>query len=294
MIAPEWVWIASRAGIDTTLMLLWGCFGLLSVAAPPPLHSAIERHLAGPCWWCIAILIGAVSVILPAEVANISDGWHGVLDPHTVVSFLTLTTPGKEWLFLTGGSTLIALARYLAPHRSGRLAASAGLTLTGLALTGHAAMNVGSARVLHAAVDIVHVLSAGAWFGGLVGFVFIMRAARDVELRPHAVLALRRFSTMGHIAVELVLLSGTANTLLVVGHLPTDWRSPYQARLLLKIGLVAVMTLTAIVNRYVFVPLLQRKNGWAEAALQAGAVFELLLGAVVIGLVAAFGTEDPS
>ncbi len=100
--------------------------------------------------------------------------------------------------------------------------------------------------------------------------------------------------TIGHIAVALVLLSGTANTLLVVGHLPTDWRSPYQAKLLLKIGLVAIMTLTAIVNRYVFVPLLQGKNGWAESALQAGAIFELLLGTGVIGLVASFGTEDPS
>ncbi|TPJ37162.1 copper homeostasis membrane protein CopD [Mesorhizobium sp. B2-8-3] len=294
MIDPQWLWIAGRAVIDTTLMLLWGCFGYLSLAAPMPLKAAITYRLAGLSAWCVTILGIAVLVILPAQVAYVADGWHDAVDTATVLSFLTLTNAGKAWLFLGGGTLLLVLTRFLMPGRSAELAALAGLTLASLTLSGHAAMNSGTMRTLHEAVDIVHVLSAGAWLGGLVGFVSILQATRDAVQRPHAARALRRFSTLGHVAVALVLLSGGANTLIVVGHLPTDWRSPYQGKLLIKIGLVMIMTFTAIANRYVFVPLLQKRNGWAETALRVGASFEILLGAAAIALVAIFGTEDPA
>lgn len=77
-------------------------------------------------------------------------------------------------------------------------------------------------------------------------------------------------------------------------HLPFDLRSPYQVRLLVKIGLVALMALTAVFNRYVLVPLLQRDKAPAVRALKAGAVLEIALGAVAVALVAAFGTQEPA
>ncbi len=232
--------------------------------------------------------------ILPAQLAVITDDWGATIKPQILWSFLTSTSGGQAWLVLAVASCLSIVVRWLLPHHHTPLAVLAGLTLASLSLTGHAAMNVGLLGTLHAGIDIVHVLSAGAWLGGLVAFVFIMRATRDVAERPHAIAALCRFSSLGHVAVTLVILSGVANSLLILGHLPTDARSPYQARLLTKIGLVAMMSLAAIVNRYGFVPLLRRKRSLAEKALLVGAAFELMLGAIVITLVAAFGTMDPS
>lgn len=294
MIVADWIWIIGRATIDAALMLLWGCFGYVALAATPPLRSAMTQHLAGISAGCIALLSFATLAILPAQIAEVTDSWRSAIDPETAISFLTLTSSGHAWICLAAGSLLLVSVRAMAPDRGAVQAILAGLMLSSLALTGHAAMNSGAARGWHAAIDIVHLLSAGAWLGGLVGFVLVMQANRRPGLHPEAIPALRRFSTLGHIAVALVLLSGGANTLLVVGHLPTDLRSAYQTKLLMKIGLVAIMALTAIINRYAFVPLLRRRSRWAERALSAGSIFELAVGAAVIALVAALGTEDPA
>lgn len=183
--------------------------------------------------------------------------------------------------------------RYWRAGNTGVLAGLAGLSLSGLALAGHANMNDGALRLLQAAMDIVHVLSAGAWIGGLVAFVFLMQVTGNPQLRPLANLALGRFSTLGHIVVAAVFLSGIVKTALIVGHFPTDLHSPYQVKLLVKIVLVIVMTLAAITNRYVFVPLLQKGTGRAARALKA-LFSKSLQGGVALGLVAIFGTEDPA
>ena len=282
-----------RAAIDTALILLWGCTGYLSTVTPPPLRPALARRVGGISAICTMMLVAGLLAILPAQIAVITDDWRATINPQTLWSFLTLTTGGWVWDILAVGSLLLGLARWLMPRRHALVAVLAGGCLASLSLTGHAAMTTGLVGALHAGVDIVHVLSAGAWLGGLVGFVFVMREAHDVARRPHAVVALCRFSLLGHVAVALAILSGVANSLLILGHLPTNLQSPYQTRLLIKIGLVVILTLAAIVNRYVFVPLLRSKRSLAETALLAGAAFELLLGGIVIALVAAFGTMDP-
>ncbi|KXO72931.1 copper homeostasis membrane protein CopD [Brucella anthropi] len=294
MINPLSAWIVGRAVIDTVLIVLWGALGSLAVAAPRPLSDVIGRQLSGLSLCSIALLALAVPAVLAAQVAILADGWRGMLDPQIVRSFLLVTGPGHAWLALAAGVFLLGLARFLAAERRGLMALFAGLSLASLALTGHAVMNTGPISALHAGFDVLHVLSAGAWLGGLVAFVGVMRAAGEADCRSLAVIALRRLSTFGHVAVALVLLSGVANTLLVVGHLPLDLRSPYQVKLLVKIGLVALMTLAAVFNRYVLVPLLQRDRARAVRALKAGAVFEIALGIIAVVLVAAFGTQDPA
>lgn len=294
MIPPDWIWIIGRVAVDTSLIVLWGCFGFLAAAVPLPLRIAVAGRLSCLSIWCIAILGSGLLAILPAQIAGITGGWHQALEPGTVFAFITLTNSGKAWGVLVTATKLLGLARGVAPHRTGALAALAGLMLASLALTGHTAMNSGSLGGLHAAMAIIHVLSAASWVGGLLAFIFVLAATRDVFLRPHAVVALRRFSRLGHIVVTLVILSGVANVVAVVGYLPTDWQSPYQAKLLTKIGLVVIMTMTALFNCYVLVPHVRKKKGWAERGLVAGAILELALGAVVVSLVANFGTEDPS
>jgi len=294
LIDPQGLWILARAVVDSALMLLWGCCGFFSAAVPSPLSALLMRRFSGVAATCTTMVVTGILAVLAAQVAIVTDGWRATLDRQTLWSLLTLTTSGRAWDILAAGSFLLALGRWLMPRSHALTAVLAGCALASLSLTGHAAMTSGPKRILHAGIDTVHVLSAGAWLGGLVGFVFVMLAARDVAHRPQAIVALSRFSTLGHVAVALAILSGVANSLLILGHLPTDWRSPYQARLLVKIGLVAIMSLVAAVDRYVFVPLLRRRRRAAEAALLAGAAIELLLGVVVVALVAAFGTMDPS
>jgi putative copper resistance protein D len=117
---------------------------------------------------------------------------------------------------------------------------------------------------------------------------------RDPTLCADAKIALRRFSSAGHIAVSLVVITGIVDTALILGHLPDDLASPYQLLLDAKIVLVIAMASLAVINRYVFVPRLRRQPECAVANIRNGTFAELALGAGVLALVAIFGLMDPS
>ena len=102
----------------------------------------------------------------------------------------------------------------------------------------------------------------------------------------------RRFSGVGHVAVAIVLLTGIVNTMLILGGLPTNFASPYQLLLAIKIALVLLMIGVALVNRYVAVPRLAR-TPWALRGIVIGTCTEMLLGGIVVALVSAFATFDP-
>jgi putative copper resistance protein D len=70
-------------------------------------------------------------------------------------------------------------------------------------------MQDGWPGVAHRVNDAVHVLSSGAWLGALVPLLIILWR---VDIRE-ADLALRRFSTAGHVIVALVIASGVIDTL---------------------------------------------------------------------------------
>ncbi|MEJ0097847.1 MAG: CopD family protein [Bauldia sp.] len=115
----------------------------------------------------------------------------------------------------------------------------------------------------------------------------------EPENRHDAGIALRRFSTTGHVVVALIVASGIVNTWLVLGRVPSDWSSPYQALLAVKIALVAVMVGLAVLNRYAFVPAMARDRSRAVRAIRWGTIAEVSLGVCVVALVAVFGMLDP-
>jgi putative copper resistance protein D len=172
-------------------------------------------------------------------------------------------------------------------------ASASALVLASLAVTGHAAMNAGWLGIVHQANDVVHLLAGGAWIGALLPVLLILRHLKDPQRGRQARTALIRFSTAGHVAVALVILSGVANMLLILGGLPTDWTFIYQRLLAIKIGLVAAMAAIALVNRYVFVPRMSRSAG-SPRALACGTVAEIVLALAVVGLVACFGMLEPT
>ncbi len=92
--------------------------------------------------------------------------------------------------------------------------------------------------------------------------------------------------------MALVILSGVANSLLIIGGLPLDWSVPYQRLLSLKIALALLMMLIAVFNRYGLVPRMGRSHA-AGKALAAGTVGEMVIAIVVVALVAWFGTLEP-
>jgi len=141
--------------------------------------------------------------------------------------------------------------------------------------------------------DAVHLLTAGAWIGGLLGFIGALRAYRDEELRREAARAMARFSFLGRFVVAAIVATGAANIALVSGRPPIPPATPYRLLLCVKLALVAVMIALAATNRFFLAPRLAVR-GKAAAYLRATAAAEVALGTAVVALVAVFALLDPN
>ncbi len=283
-----------RFSHGASLMLLWGACAYLCFLVPSALADIVWRMSAGPFFLITVIAALTTLISLPAATAIIGSGWNDGLDIGTIRDVLIDTSVGRAWQAQAVAAALM-ISAFLLPESRRRLglALASGLGLAALSLTGHASMLEGWLRQAHRANDIFHVLTGGAWLGALVPLILILKLLGRPECRADALLALRRFSTAGHWAVALVILSGVVNTMLILKQLPTDWSSPYQRLLAIKIALVAGMALLAIVNRYLFVPWMSRNPGRALQALRLGSIAEIVIGVAVIGLVAVFGMMEP-
>lgn len=278
---------------DAAAMLLWGSFAYLAWLVPQALAEDVARGLRPLRNAAIALVVLTLLAALPLRAAMLGEGWGDATNLETLRAVLFETTIGSSWQN-QAACALLLLGALFVPRRQRRaaIAVASGLLLASLASIGHTALHQGGLRIAHMLNDAVHVLCAGGWLGALVPLLPVLRALDDPARRADAGCALRNFSRVGHGVVALVLLSGLANTLLVLGRLPTDFASPYQALLAAKIVLVGAMVCLALANRYVLVPRLSRSGG-AETALRSGIFAEIALGLVVIGLVAVFGMLEP-
>jgi copper resistance protein D len=291
--SPDTALVVCRFLHAAALMLLWGGSAYLAWLVPGGLAQEVARPLSGPALAAIAVAVASGLASLPIETAQIGDGWTDAFDAGAFGSVLFDTAVGRAWQ-LQMAVVLLLLAPLLVTGgvRLTVLALASCLGLASLALSGHAVIEDGLEGVLHRANDAVHLLSGGAWLGALLPLFPILRRLRDQAWRREAVTALWRFSTAGHVAVAVVILTGLGNTWLTLGHLPTDWLSPYQGLLALKIAVVSVMTLLAVLNRYWLVPRLSRHPG-ALDVIRISTLVEIVLGLAAIACVAWFGTLEP-
>lgn len=107
--------------------------------------------------------------------------------------------------------------------------------------------------------------------------------------------ALARYSAAGHIAVLLVLLTGSGLGLNILGGWPKHV-TVYSTLLILKLGLTSGMVCIACVNRYVYVKNLRQKRNITVSLkyLQRGTIAEIALSIAVIAIVAVAGRMDPT
>jgi putative copper resistance protein D len=275
-------------------MLAFGMSAYLWLYAPERLRLALSpvvRRLA-----LIASLGALITAVawLALESASMADDWSAAIDPEAIGAVLTDTAFGHAWaahLILAAALVLVVIfeprARWVATA-----VASAAL-LASLGLVGHAAMQTGAEGVLHRMNHAVHLLTAGAWIGGLVPFAMCLSAYRRDDLRKDAVQAMMSFSFWGQFIVAAIVLSGAVNIALTSGRAPIPPTTPYRALLVAKIISVGIMIALAIVNRYVLAPRL-KSSATALAALRLTSAAEVALGCVVIALVSVFALLDPA
>src|SRR5262249_35898250 len=127
----------------------------------------------------------------------------------------------------------------------------AALFLAGLAWSGHGAATPGPAGDLHLAGDILHLLGAGGWLGGLLPLALLLVEARrcgGADWLAIAAAATRRFSALAFASVAALLAGGIVNTWFLAGTVPALVGTDYGRLLLVKIALFLTTLAIASVN----------------------------------------------
>lgn len=273
-----------------TAMLLFGLSVFDGALLPPDLRGSRlavrSSHILIPL-----VALSALGWFM-AEAGEIGNGWFDAINPAVLVNIATHTDFGKAWMVHLGiAIALVAATSFWGSFGRWTMIALSAAMLASHAFVGHAAVTDDMMGWLHRGSDMVHLVAAGFWLGSLPPLIACLVRMRSDQHRDGAALALRRFSGLGHVAVALVVSTGIFNAWLILGGLPTDFSSPYQRLLAIKIAVVAAMIGIALLNRYVLTP---RLDGGGARFLVVNASAEVVLGAAVVALVSAFATFDPS
>lgn len=298
------VGIALRFALYVDLMLLFGValFGLYSLKGQERLSGAVlpfRSMLAGTALLG-AVLSVASMVMMTSAMSGETD--FAELRPH-IEMMLFETDVGLAWGIRIVALVVAGLAVMLrAPGFSLWVAAFAGaVALASLAWSGHGAMDEGNRRYWHFAVDIAHLLAAGAWLGALLAFALMAKInALQTEARLKLLArAVNRFEAIGAAIVVVITVTGVVNYLFIVGpKLDEVFLSTYGILLFIKVVLFAGMLVLAALNRFHLGPFLERslRDGQytvAANALRRSVVVELAAAVLIVGLVAWLGTLSP-
>ena len=252
---------------------------LLGTQVQPTLDRQLLRITRGLAW----VGLGSGLAWLLLITASMAGSWDAALQPATVQLVLGKTFFGQVWTWhlLLNLLLVIALTK---PWPALRLPLIA-LLLATLAPVGHGAMLNGLSGQLLILNQVVHLVCVGAWLGGLLLLVLILRRTQDHRLEP----VLRRFSGVGYGLVAGLLVTGLINVRVLTGQLwPTPLFSGFALILLIKVMLVLGMLALALLNRLRLDSCEQRLG-----SLKASVRVEWLLGVCAVAAVSLLGTLPP-
>jgi putative copper export protein len=258
---------------------------VVNPATDAPVAARLRRLLTQAAW----AALGALGLRVVLQVLAIY-GAPGAIEWSGVPAILTGTTWGKAWMAQVVATVALALLADSPPDGTTRAVRAVLLVMLGLgaAFSGHAAaIEFGAAAVL--AADMLHLLAAGVWIGGLGALLAAGWLSTDGatfhRLR-------RRFSTLALASASVLALTGitgAGSQGVTFANLITDH---YAITMLRKLVVVAVVIVLGGLNWR------STRDADARREVPAGfarvARFEVILGAVVLLLTAILvATETP-
>lgn len=255
---PPWGTVASAASVAVagTALYLW-------LAARPIVDAAARSGVAPP------------STGIPLDVAG-PFGWT----PFSIAMRVAVAA-------LLATSVVAVLGAVRGRGGDGRALPLAGtiLLLVALGAMSQAAHAAAAGGPLFGALDWVHLVAVAAWLGALpAAFVLAARARR---FRPALASILRRHGAVALVAGPVVVLTGVANSPLVLGTPRDVVGSDYGNLVLAKAALVSVALGLGAVNHFAL-----RGRGRAATATLVGA--ELVVAALAVAAAATMVTIQPA
>jgi putative copper resistance protein D len=284
----------------------------LVVAAPAlrvageevPRSDALHRLLARILWISLAVAVASGAAwLLALSVEIAGGGWTGVIADDVAWTILTQTRFGHAWMARLIVATAIAIGMIAIDRRTTavarwwrELSAALAAVLVGtLAYSGHAGATPGMPGEIHLAADILHLVAASAWLGGLLPLALLLSAAERSGAPAWdevVVAAAYRFSSLGRTSVAILIATGLVNSWYLVGSLPALTATTYGRLLLLKVAVFATMLGIAGINLLRLTPRLPEAASIRQ--LRRNALIETALGLVVVVLVGMLGTVPPA
>lgn len=300
--------IAIRLGLFLSLILLVGlaAFPLYALRKSEriketvlPLRSSLGvMALAGLVLSAIGFL-----VLLASMTGNPLDA----PDWATGRSILLETPIGTAWLVRMAALATAFLAAYSVRSTERRLALvmlAGAVALGSLVWTGHAGASEGDLGLVHKASDVLHMLAAAVWLGGIAAFLLLLYPSSGPDQKTRMMTghrALGEFSRVGSVCVLIIAVTGLVNAQILVGYenLTRVPGSDYGILLAVKLALVGAMLLLAAKNRWRLTPALgtameEGETGPAAAALRTSLLFEAGAAVTILALVAWLGTLEPT
>ena len=263
------------------------------VGKQQPVFRSLHTTVAAA--WIVALLSGAAwLVLLAAQIGETSA--EAALRDGTAWALLTQTQFGMSWQWRFAGLVALALLVAMARPAGARnafamLAVVVSMALAGsLAWSGHGAATPGAVGDLQLVSDIVHLVAAGIWLGGLLPFAILLVRGVEPEVTT------QRFASLALASVLLLLATGIVNSWRLLGSVSALATTLYGNLLLAKIGLFVLMLAFAAVNRMALTPQLAIKSQASDRARSRLAIHsacEIALGVAILVLVGVLGTLAP-
>ena len=264
----------ARAAADATMLAAFGTLLFRVLIAPPVLArmergaaSAADARLRRLAW--LSLLAAVLTALAWIALQGVNLG--GTVASVPLV--LRATLFGHLLLLRLALFGLAALA--LGFRRIAVAAAFTGVAVVTQAGLGHAASMYGGLSWLLLS-EVLHLLAAGAWLGGLLSLLALIAAATPGA----AALASRRFSLLGTSCV--LVLAGTAafQSFVLIGGLPGWIGTSYGLVALVKLVLFVALLGFAARNRFRLTPVL---SGTAPEAARGG-LMRSIAGETAVGL----------
>jgi putative copper export protein/mono/diheme cytochrome c family protein len=197
-------------------------------------------------------------------------------------------------LILAELAALLALALVLARLSGARrtfLALGLAVLLIGLH-AGHshaASMHEGLSFLLVS--DVVHLLAAGAWLGGLLPLLLVVRAAPPAA----GAMAARRFSPLGKACLYALTATAGFQGWVMIESVPRLFGTAYGWMALVKLALFGVLFGFAWLSRYRLAPALLRANpAHAKRVLVRSIAVQTGFGVAIVAAAATLSSLPPS
>lgn len=243
-----WTYGALRAVMLIALLAFTGAVGAFVLVWPQAWDNRRARLWVW-AWWVVAIVTTVLSVGAQGaytEARSLDALW----DPRVIGEVLAqkygMLALARAGVLVLGGMIVASIRPRSRPSVaavSGWLAVGASAWFT-VSLSGHASQGRWAPAAL--AADLVHLLVASLWLGGLAALVWTV-LRRDSTTEPFAVM--KRFSLTAAVSVAVLVATGVFASVRQTAGLQSILESDFGNALMIKVTLVAGVLVFAVLSR---------------------------------------------